>query len=358
MNDLWKCLRREEQIWRQKSRVNWLKEGDKNTKFFHSMTDGRKRTNYISDIFFDGERFSEPHLVKNGVVNFFTKHYENMSWNSPTISGLNLKRLLESERIALEEDFSLEEVWMTLSSCDGNKVSGPNGLNLRFVKENWDVIRDVFMEFTKEFHKDGSIARELNRSFIALIPKIDNPMTMKDFRPISLIGSMYKVIAKVLANRIKKVMDSVIWEFQMAFVANRQIIDSFVVAEEIISRWKGDKEGGLLIKLDFEKAYDSVDFGFLDYMMEGMGFSVRWRGWIKECISSPLISVLVNGSSTSQFGIERGLRQGWEFGDQWKWFYGRQYSNAKKLISPSLILAFRWGPIRVRKVLGYDDGKN
>ncbi|KAK2654133.1 hypothetical protein Ddye_013989 [Dipteronia dyeriana] len=87
-------------------------------------------------------------------------------------------------------------------------------------------------------------------------------------------------------------------------------MDSFVIAEEIVNKWKKDKDGGLVVKLDFEKAYNSVGHDFLEASMEKMGFRERWKGWIRECFSTPRMSVLVNGSLTTQFGIERGLRQG------------------------------------------------
>lgn len=105
-------------------------------------------------------------------------------------------------------------------------------------------------------------------------------------------------------------MNSVIGESQMAVVENRQILDSFVIADEIIVFLKKSRDGGPVVKMDFEKAYDSLDHNFLDCMLEGMGFGVKWRQWMKYCIASPMISVLVNGSSTRQFGLERGLRQG------------------------------------------------
>ncbi|KAK2636467.1 hypothetical protein Ddye_031259 [Dipteronia dyeriana] len=95
---------------------------------------------------------------------------------------------------------------------------------------------------------------------------------MRDFRPISLVGSLYNVLSKVLANRMKMVMNLVIGETQMAFVENRQIVDSFDIAEEIVHKWKRDRVRGLLVKLDFEKAYDSVDHLFLDDMM-----STPWK---------------------------------------------------------------------------------
>lgn len=210
----------------------------------------------------------------------------------------------------LENNFSVVEVSAALASCEGNKAPGPDGFNLNFVKTHWQAIQGDFMAFLNEFHENGSMVKELNRAFIALIPKVEKPTCMKDFRPICLVSSLYKIHAKVLSNRLRRVMDSIIGETQMAFVKNRQIVDSFVVAEEIINLWKHDKDGGLLLKLDFEKAYDSVDHDFLDCMMEKMGFGSRWRGWIQACISSPLLSVMVNGKPTPQFGMERGLRQG------------------------------------------------
>ncbi|KAK3227716.1 hypothetical protein Dsin_007578 [Dipteronia sinensis] len=96
----------------------------------------------------------------------------------------------------------------------------------------------------------------------------------------------------------------------MTFKKNQRIVDSFVIANEVTHSWRKDKEDGLLIKLDFEKAYDSVDHSFLDSVLMEMGFRDRWRGWMRDCITTPTLSILVNGSPTDQFGVERGLRQG------------------------------------------------
>ncbi|KAK3198236.1 hypothetical protein Dsin_021651 [Dipteronia sinensis] len=95
----------------------------------------------------------------------------------------------------------------------------------------------------------------------------------------------------------------------MVFVKNRQIIDSFAIANEIIHSWKSDSREGLVVKLDFEKAYDNVDHSFLDFVMELMGFGQQWRKWMFSCVSLTSLSVLVNGSLTEQYCIERGLRQ-------------------------------------------------
>ncbi|KAK2654436.1 hypothetical protein Ddye_014292 [Dipteronia dyeriana] len=100
-----------------------------------------------------------------------------------------------------------DEVWEAVSSCDGNKAPGPDGLNLNFIKANWEVIR---IDFIKEFHSNEDIVKSLNNTFLALIPKCSKPDSMSDFRPISLVGSMYKILAKVLANLLKMVLNSVI----------------------------------------------------------------------------------------------------------------------------------------------------
>ncbi|KAK2647648.1 hypothetical protein Ddye_015137 [Dipteronia dyeriana] len=233
------------------------------------------------------ELWKEPQALRRGIVDFFKCHFEKVSWRRPSIENINLKKSGEWESARLEEAFSLEEVWEAVRNCDGDKVPGPDGLNFNFIKANWEAIKDDIMDFFMKFHNDGSLVKELNYTFIELIPKVSKPTSMGDFCPISLVGSMYKVVAKVLANRIKKVMTSIVGENQMAFIKDRQILDSFVIAEKIIHKWRKGGKGGLLVKLDFEKAYDSVDHFFLEEMLVKMGFGLKWRNWIKGCISTP-----------------------------------------------------------------------
>ncbi|KAK2652355.1 hypothetical protein Ddye_012211 [Dipteronia dyeriana] len=226
LSDLLNGIRREEIEWTQKSRVKWLNEGDSISKLFHFVANGRKR------------------------------------------DSLSVKKLNVADRGMLEEDFSCSEVWEALSGFDGNKSPGLDGLNLNFIKVSWEFVREDVMVFMKDFYKDSSIVKDINKTFIALIPKVKNPTMVGDFRHISLVASIYKILFKVLSNRIKKVMDSIIGEFQMAFVKGMQIIDIFVITEEIINKWKMEKVGVLVVKIDFEKTYNSVDHAFLDAMME------------------------------------------------------------------------------------------
>nr|GEV72802.1 RNA-directed DNA polymerase, eukaryota [Tanacetum cinerariifolium] len=163
--------------------------------------------------------------------------------------------------------------------------------------------------FVYEFLKTGIIPKGCNTSFIALIPKISNPMVVSDFRPISLIGAQYKIIAKVLANRLAQVIDSIISREQSAFIKNRQILDGPLIVNEVI-RWCKRKKSKLMVfKIDFEKAFDTVSWDYLFRVMSFTGFSEKWISWIQGCLTSASASILVNGSPTREYHINCGHRQ-------------------------------------------------
>ena len=147
-------------------------------------------------------------------------------------------------------------------------------------------------------------------SQFALIPKIKDPQVISDFRPISLIGCIYKVIAKMLANRMRKIMPQIIDERQSTFIKGRQLLHGVLVANEVVEEVRRSKRPCMVFKVDFEKAYDSVSWQFLLYMLKRMGFHERWIRWIRGCLTSASMSVLVNGSPTAEFKPQRGLRQG------------------------------------------------
>jgi hypothetical protein len=161
-----------------------------------------------------------------------------------------------------------------------------------------------------EFHRNGRLPKGINASFIALIPKLDSPQLLHDFRPISLVGCMYKVLGKILANRLHAVISSVVSDSQSAFVKGKQILDGILVANEVVDEARRLKKEMLLFKVDFEKAYDSVDLTYLDSVMKRMNFPTLWRKWMSECVGTATTSVLVNGCPTNEFLMERGLRQG------------------------------------------------
>lgn len=132
---------------------------------------------------------------------------------------------------------------------------------------------------------------------------------MSDYRPISLISCLYKIISKIFSTWLAKVIHKLIGANQTTFLIWRQILDSCVIANEIVSCAKSEDSRLLLFKVDFEKAFDNVNWSFFHDIMQQMGFGVKCRKWINMCINSTSISVLVNGSPSREFKMERGLRQ-------------------------------------------------
>ena len=210
----------------------------------------------------------------------------------------------------MEEVFSEEEIWAAISELNGDKAPGPDGFPLAFWSFSWDFVKAEVMGFFKEFHEHGKFVRSINATFLVLIPKKQNVEDLKDLRLISLVGGLYKILAKVLANRIKRVLGKVISPVQSAFVEGRQILDAVLIVNEAVDSIIKRKESGLACKLDIEKAYDHLSWEFLTQVMEKMGFGTRWVSWVKWCISTASFSIMVNGTPVGFFQSSRGLRQG------------------------------------------------
>ena len=164
-----------------------------------------------------------------------------------------------------------------------------------------------------DYLNSGVMGPDVNHTNIVLIPKIKTPERMSEFRPISLCNVLYKIIFKVLANRLKQILPSVISSTQSAFVPGRLIIDNVLVAYEVLhfmhSRKTG-KKGSLALKLDINKAYDRVKWGFLQCIMTKLGFPERWIQWMMGCVTTPTFSILINGKAYGNINPTRGIRQG------------------------------------------------
>lgn len=217
---------------------------------------------------------------------FFSQLYSSPRMDSWSIEGLDWCPIDESSVILLEKPFLEDEIKKAVFEMSRDKSPGPDGFSMAMFQECWEVIKKDLVEVFREFFENGVINSCTNASFICLIPKKDRSINIKDYRPISLVTSLYKIIAKVLSLRLREVLSETITEAQGAFVKGRQILDAVLIANELVEDYKKRKKEGVVFKLDFEKAYDHVDWNFLDYALERKGFGERWRGWIRGCLKS------------------------------------------------------------------------
>ncbi|GKV02931.1 hypothetical protein SLEP1_g15305 [Rubroshorea leprosula] len=303
--ELLKNMQLKDEMAKRKARKAWLKTRDANSSYFHKCIKGRWHRNEINVISIEGKELKQVEDIKQGIMEFFENLFTDEGWPRPILEGWNFKNISAVDRSMLTEPF-IEEVKAAVWNCDSTKAPGPDGFNSGFLKAEWEVIKADIMEYLMDFHINGRLVRDSNASFIVLIPKRENPQGIEEYRPISLIGCTYKILAKLLANRLSRVLNSIIGENQSAFIEGRQLV-GVVVANEAIDGVRKSKSQCFIFKIDFEKAYDNVSWSFLDYIMERMGFNTIWRGWITECLKSNTVSVLVKGSATKQFSMSRGL---------------------------------------------------
>jgi len=174
--------------------------------------------------------------------------------------------------------FQEEEIKDAVWGCGSDKSPGPDGINFKFIKQFWHIIKPDVLQFLDEFYVNGNFPswmnsvngifpRGCNASFIVLIPKVKNPQALGEYRPVSLIGCMYKIVAKILANRLKKIMPCIIDERQSAFIEGRQLLQSALIANEVVDEANRTQRPCIVFKVDYKKAYDSVSWDFLFYML-------------------------------------------------------------------------------------------
>ncbi|WMV19159.1 hypothetical protein MTR67_012544 [Solanum verrucosum] len=192
--------KREEVAWRQRSRAIWLKEGARNTQFFHSTANNRKTYNNIDNLLINGTNVTDSTTI----------------WEEIT----------------------------------GDKAPGPNGFTMAFFIHCWDVVKVEVIGAIQNFHSRGYFEKSFNATFIALIPKKMGATELKDFRPISLISSVYKIISKVLTERLKKVMSKLVDTHQLAFIKGRQIMEAILIPNECVDVRKITKIPGILFLIN------------------------------------------------------------------------------------------------------------
>ncbi|XP_071695601.1 uncharacterized protein [Rutidosis leptorrhynchoides] len=204
-----------------------------------------------------------------------------------------------------------KEIKNAFFNIGDSKSPGPDGYSAAFFKEAWDIIGGDLIRAVKEFFCKGQMLKDLNTTSIALLPKVKTPSKVNDYRPISCCNVVYKAISKIITSRIKASLDEVVSSNQSAFIPGRRISDNILLTQELMKNYHVDRgTPRCAFKVDIQKAYDTVDWDFLEVTLICFGFPRKMIKWIMACVTTTSFSININGELHGFFRGKRGLRQG------------------------------------------------
>ena len=253
-------------------------------------------------------------VVRKGFMKLFCTEKNNAIrnyWVLPSWSNV----LSEEALFSLNHPISPEEIRDALWSIKPFKAPRPDGLHAGFYQNSWSIVRDFVEKVVFEAFQTSSIPDYLNQTLLVLIPKCQGPKSINHFRPISLCNTSYKIISKLIVQRLRPFLDQIISPFQSAFVLGRRGMDNMIIVQELIHTLslKKGKSGFMAIKIDLEKAYDRLEWNFIRDMLNLFKFPPYLIKLILSCVSTTSISVLINGGKLDPFLPSRGLDRGTPF---------------------------------------------
>ncbi|XP_062088542.1 uncharacterized protein LOC133795108 [Humulus lupulus] len=270
---------------RQRSKITWLQKGDSNTSYFHACLKKRKMENRITSFMKDQGKINE---------------------NFPEGYKLSL-----DDQLGLLKPFSYKEIKRAIFSIPNTKSPGPDGFGSGFFKKMWSVIGGEICAAVSNFFETGLMPPEFHNTLISLIPKQENPAKAVDYRPIACCSTIYKCISKLLCSRLASVLPSLVGQNQGAFVQGRSIAHNVMILQDILKNYRRKNTyPRCTIKIDISKAYDTVDWNFIEDLLNALNMPSRFVQLVMTCIRSTTYSLLMNGRIQGGFQGAKGLRQG------------------------------------------------
>eukprot|EP00253_Pinus_taeda_P017934 PITA_17934 len=307
--------KQEEIFWRQKSRVQWLKEGERNTRFFHRSTTANRAYKRISTTKDENGELENTHKNIEAVL---SQHFRNITRENNPDREQSMREITRhiTKLVPREENLNLnglvteEEVSEVLKDMQNCKAPGPDGFNVHFFKACWHIVKQGILNVVEDSRGRKTILKALNTSFISLIPKQDSAQIEDKYRPIDLCNVVYKIISKGVADRLKPLLPSLVAEEQSGYVEGRQILNNIIKAHEVVHTLTYKRQMGMIMQLDIAKAYDKVNWIYIKKVLTAFGFDHNWVRWVMALVTTSSFSILVNGSPSDIFIPSRGVRQG------------------------------------------------
>ncbi|XP_078150904.1 uncharacterized protein LOC144546233 [Carex rostrata] len=303
----------DELYWKHRAKQKWLDEGDQNTKYFHALANNRKKKNRINSLDINNTTTTSPYEIQQ---HLFASYKDILGITGIKYASLKPQFWADHEKVSLQENsllvapFTLDDIKKALFDCEASGTPGPDGFSFQFYQHFWLVVHTDLALLCTHFHDNILQLDKLNKSIICLIPKEANASTINKFRPISLVNCSFKLISKILTHRLGHVMHRIIDDSQAAFLPGRNILDNIVISQELIHYSKHHNQQGIVVKVDFEKAYDKIHWTYLLEILVSRGFHPTWISWIQSWLVSSQSCLTVNDELTPYFYCKRGVRQG------------------------------------------------
>ncbi|XP_062099846.1 uncharacterized protein LOC133805699 [Humulus lupulus] len=304
-----------ESFLRQKSKVDWLRFGDDNTAYFHACLKQRRASNCITSVVTKSGQSIENF---DAVVDHFVTHFQKIMGSKSMASRSIQKSCFElghkltlEQQVGLVKPFSTKEVKDAFFSINSIKSPGADGFGPGFFKVLWSELEAEISAAILDFFECGILPEEINKATISLIPKIETPSRAADYRPIACCNSIYKCISKMLCSRLASVLPSLVHQNQGAFVKNKLLAHNILILQDIIKGYKRKNiSPRCVLKIDLSKAYDMLDWNFLEDILTEFCFPAKFINWVMDCLKDPTYLILMNGKVQGEFRGRKGLRQG------------------------------------------------
>jgi hypothetical protein len=250
----------------KKRGVKWILKGDSNNSYFHGVASGRKKKCTIFFVETEDGTIHDQQLIREHVESYYKELFGKEPRGAISLGDdfwLHKGRLTDKEAQNLIKPFTLQELEDSLKDMDPNASPGPDGLPVSFYREFWTEIKLIMLEMFQEFFRGDLNLSRLNYGMISLIPKLKEANNIKQYRPICLLNVDYKWFTKVLTMRLTPYAEKLISNTQTAFIPGRYILEGVIILQEIMHELRVKKMKGIILKLDFEKAYDKVHWDFM-----------------------------------------------------------------------------------------------
>jgi hypothetical protein len=306
-------LREEEIKWYQRAKTNKLLYDDSKTKYFHLVANGKNRKKRIFQFEEDCQIIRGGDQLKNYITEYYRGMFGHMEDDHLSLDErliLDILQVSQEENEFLTAPFTEKEVKEAIFQMKHNKAPGPDGFPVEFYQVFWETIKGDLMALFKDFHEGRFPLFIPNFGIITLLPKQKEATHIKHFCPICLLNISFKIFTKVVVNRISGIVEKLISPTQTAFIPGRNIMEGVVMLHETIHKIHIKRMSGVILKLDFEKAYHKVNWNFLQQTLRMKGFSVKWCHWISQFMTKGSVGIMVNEKLGRYFQTKKGLRQG------------------------------------------------